>query len=331
MDEFELAVIKGNDELRPDDIKTILDNKDKWNDEEKVRFEKLTEEGFPEEKPAETPEEKEAREKEEAEAATKQKEEEEEKKKNEPTDEEKLEMKKLSTQKEIDEYVEQKKKEIKDAGGTKKDEKEEEKKIIEFIKYEKNEEGKLFIPKEREPKDWNDAFTKVVRHLQDHPDIILKGTAPQIREALRELEKEEKQIAENQNKEFDKEMQTMAKEGKVADPKTQEGKLVDYLITNMGASNGLTSMKEAYELWIKVAPEFGGGHGYKPGTPLWQVKDRKIVPIKPGEKTEEKKDTVIDQKKLASKVGGGGAPGGKTLPPKKYSDIHSKSMDELLS
>lgn len=322
MDEFENAVIKPDEALTPEDIKVILANKDKFNDEEKVRFEKLTETGFPEEVPEQTPEEKVATEKVEADRID----EEEKNKKTEPTEEEKLEIKKLETQKEIDKFVADKKKELEEAGATKKEISEEKEKILEIWKYSKNDKDEIFIAKENSPRDWNEAMTQTVKYLKDHPDILFKDIAPQMREYLRELDtKDQEKISEN-NKVFDTEVDTMAKEGKIADPKTPEGKLVDYLITLTGAKNGLNTMKDAYDLWTKVAPEFGGGYGYKVGTPLWEIKDGKIQVLK----VDDKKIDIKTQKQAASKVGAGGTGGGKSIPEKKYSDIHRKSMDEIL-
>src|SRR3990167_2210248 len=108
MDNFEESVIKPNEMLTPDDIKIILDHKDDWNDEEKLRFEDLTEEGF-----------KEIEEKGEVEPEP-EKEEVSEKSEEKPepiVDTEKI-------KEEIDEIVEAKKKELAEAGATKEEQKE---------------------------------------------------------------------------------------------------------------------------------------------------------------------------------------------------------------
>src|SRR3990167_10266796 len=127
MDPWIESVLKPNEALNQDDFKLILENKDKWNPEEKVRFEKLTPDGFPlEEKIAED-----------TTVDTTVTDEDKDKKPDttvapDTTKEEKDEIKGLKTKEEIDSYVTEKKKELEAAGATKKELEEKGEQIIEF-------------------------------------------------------------------------------------------------------------------------------------------------------------------------------------------------------
>lgn len=325
MDEFTLAVLKPNEALNESDFKTILSNKEKWNDEEKERFSTLTETGFPAESEGGEgggdPDPK-GNEGEGGEGEAKPD--------PEPTAEEKLEIQALQSKKEIDEYVAQKKKELEEAGASREEIKDKKDEIIQFWKYSKNDEDKFFIPQEEAPKDWNHAFTHFLNFLREHPEVLVKDLVPHLQKGLADLSESEKKQAQQLNEGFDQELRDLNKQGKIADPKTPEGQLVDALITRVGATYKLSSMKDAYELWAKMSPELGGGFGYKPGQPLWKVeKDAegrsKLVTV-----TNSKKETVREQKRAAAKIGGGGG-GAKPDPAKKnYGDLHRKSLDDLM-
>src|SRR3990167_10753417 len=306
MDNFEESVIKPNEMLTPDDIKIILDHKDDWNDEEKLRFEDLTEEGFKEieEKgevePEPEPEKEEVSEKSEE--------------KPEPiVDTEKI-------KEEIDEIVEAKKKELAEAGATKEEQKEAEDKIYEICKYAKNEEGKAFIPKEGMPKDWNHAFTVFIQYLRDHPDLIAENLAPAILTEVDKISQKDQQRINEINKGFDNELKQLHKEGKIPDPTSPEGKEIDLkYLTPLAVKYKLSSMREAYDIWSNIPAERGGGLGYT---------------SKPEEKSVEvKKEEVKKQKQVASRAAGSGGGEGNVRKAKTidYTTLHNTSLDSLLN
>lgn len=322
MDDFETAAIQPNESIGPNEAKVLLENKERWNDEEKVRFESLTEEGFVNREPEvpvdETPTVPTAPVVPETPATPVT-----------PEPAPPVTPPVLSPEKvkeEISAFVDEKKKELADAGASKAEQKEAEDRILEIWGYKKGEDGKLFIPKEDQPKDWNDAFTRFVGFIRQHPEVLFKDTAPYVRGQMAELNAQDQAKVDTEMKKYDAEVADLYKEGKMPNPATDEGKKVDMQLTQIAIQYGLTSLKDAHNLWSKIPVEHGGGY-----VPQGVPASAGTTPVAPA--VDQKKEAASAQKKAAAKVGSSGAGG--VVPSKggsvSYSDIHTKSMDQIMS
>lgn len=330
MDPFIDAVLLPNEQIGPDQASVILANKEKWNDEEKVRFEGLTEKGFtpPETDPNplihDLP------------------------KKDEPvapaptapapattpaapatpsvTPTEKGEITTFKTKAELDEYIAKKMQEMGAQGATPAEKKEVKEDIVEFWKYAKNEEtGEMYIPRENSPRDWNHAFNYFLQQLVSNPDIFIHKVAPYFREVIRELDNMESARYQEINKEYDGQLGKLFAEGKIPDPKSAEGIQVDKALTNIALQYNLFNKDEpyiaAYELWAKIPVEKGGGYTATPAAPA--------APAAPT--PQEKKAAQKKIASMATPTPGGGGEDGNAKPRKNYAKVHNTKLDAILA
>lgn len=186
-----------------------------------------------------------------------------------------------------------------------KEEEEEEKPIKLYDGYLDEKTGQWMGEK---PTDWNEFANR----LLNNPQVVAKlqsQLVPATQKAIAEMSKQELTELEDINKGFDKEYDTLAKQGELPARDTDEGKKVNSQITKIGANHGQRSLTDAYKLWKKIPVSEGGGFDY----------------------TTPAKVKLNQQKKQAGKVKG--SKGGDTGTGKKkisYTDVHNKSLSELV-
>jgi len=155
----------------------------------------------------------------------------------------------------------------------------------------KGEEDERFFPDGYQAKDWNEAA---------------KEMFPKFRERIfkeqNEVRQKTQETLDNINKEFDAEIETIAKEDKTIPAKgTKERDDFETELSQIGIEyQGVTNMTQAYKIWQAL----NSG----------------------GKKTEEVGEK---QKSLASKVGRTGGEG-ETVKKRSYKEISGRSMDELI-
>lgn len=322
-DDFIDAVLLPNESIGPDQAKAILANKDKWNPEEQERFKDLTEEGYqseeytppaaPETPAATTPETQPTVPATPAAPATP-----------DPaatTTEEKKDIISFNSKAELDEYIKKHTASLKEEGATAAEIKEKKEDIVEFWKYAKNEEGALFIPKENSPLDWNHAFNHFLNQLIQNPEIFINKVAPQFRDAIYAIDRTQNVELQKIQSEYDAELDGLFKAGKIPDPKTEEGRLVDKALSNFVIQYNLwerdNPFAEAYDLWSKIPVEHGGGLNYKPSAPAGPTKQQ----------------VSTARKQIASKstpASGGGAESRNTKTRRPYAELHRSNIDAIL-
>jgi hypothetical protein len=162
-------------------------------------------------------------------------------------------------------------------------------------------EEKKYVEDNWMPETWNEGI-KTIR------DIIKK-----------EL-KDEQDAAQAKSVEeaLDRDWNALVKEKNLPALSTQEGKEVHDHIVRYGLAAKKTTFAEAYDVWMKIPKELGGGF------------DNTVAPI-----TDSKKETVSAQKKVAAKIGNSNqAEGGKStgvLNNIDYKTFHgAKSTTDLL-
>lgn len=200
----------------------------------------------------------------------------------------------FKTQEEFDEFIAEERKKLEEL--EKPDEEEE----------EKEEEEIKFFDDDWKPKDWND-FTLSLLKNPTARRFLAQNMAGEVRTEIENLTAAERKELEDINEEYNKEYDQLAKEGKVPDRSTPEGKVIDQQISTLGALYGQTSIVKSYELWSKIPKDQGGGLDYE----------------------SPSKTKLSEQKKKSGKIGSG-RKGTKTdtTKTKKYEDVHTKSLDE---
>lgn len=215
----------------------------------------------------------------------------------------------FKTQAELDAFIESKIKSTAPAPGGEGEEIEEEdpfKDITIFRGYKDPKTGEWIGEK---PDDWNDFARKILHHLSP------KEYAPRVLKVIQGMTAKERKEMETINSGFDAEMDEMAAQGLIPSRTTEDGKKVDAQISALGGKYGLTTMKEAYNLWKQIPAANGGGLDFKPGTPA--------APTKPKNPNKEVARLIGSSGKTTT-----AKPGAKSM---SYAKLHSaRSVDELL-
>lgn len=327
MDPFTEAVLKGNDELTNDDYKTILDGKEQWNDEEKVRFESLTLEGFPAPESDDNSNAGDDSSQGSGNADIVQTPEKPVEPVNDLTKKEESEVKKVQTAEELEALVEKKMKEVAAKGGDTQEQEKKKDEIYEFFKYqtrEKDGKQERFIPEEELPKDWNSAFKTLLDKVKENPSLLFTpGIAKHLRDQITDISVGVEQERKDFNNMLDMQLVEMHKENKIPDPNTPEGQVVNVQLSGIAAQYRIGSLTKAYEIWKRIPMSDGGGLGWQPGVKI-EIPGQKPV------KQEPPRQSVSETKKAAAKIGssGSGVNLGKNSIP--YARLHNMSQDELL-
>lgn len=271
MDPLNEVLLRNVDTYTDDDWGLIKSNQDKLNSEEKERF---SEQLNPEPQKEEVQEQV----------------------------EEAKEESKGFDKEELDQYLEDKRKEWDKQG-------------VSQAQQDKAEEDiKEFFKKDELPRDWNHAGTRIsaqtIAEIKSHPEEFAKILAPHMiketEEIKRTITEEQRKKIETTNKEWDGQMEALAKEGKVPPLDTKEGKEVDRQIAAIGLKYNQPDMKSAHDLWAAIPKEAGGG-------------------------LDMSKARMKQQKRQASMIGGGtGGNGGSNRRTFSQADIHNKSIDQLI-
>lgn len=202
--------------------------------------------------------------------------------------------------KELQDFVSEQMKTLKDTSTTQEEKKE---------AADKLESIKLYDDDNFKPQNWNVAFRDILRA---------------IRPVLKDLDKDETQAVQeklnNLNKEFDAAYDEIAKVAKLPARTTAEGKEVDRQITTVGAVYGVTDYKKAYQIWSKLPK---GTELELPNGRKAKVGGLDYKPAAPAKKPNPSKEVA----RLQSP-----GKGGDSNKPKKldYKSIHDQSMDQLL-
>ena len=155
----------------------------------------------------------------------------------------------------------------------------------------KGEEDERFFPDGYQAKDWNEAA---------------KEMFPKFRERIfkeqNEVRQKTQETLDNINKEFDAEIETIAKEDKTIPAKgTKERDDFETELTQIGVEyQGVTSMTQAYKIWKA---------------------------LNTGEKKTE--EVSSKQRDLAGKVGRTGGEG-EPAKQRSYKEMSGRSMDEMM-
>jgi hypothetical protein len=173
------------------------------------------------------------------------------------------------------------------------------------IETPSSEEPTIFAPG-WQPKDWNDFATQLLKN-PNAVKMLQEKLVPETRKAIEDLTNKERQELENINVGFDREYQNLSKKGLLPAMTTEEGARINQEISMVGATFGQTNLTKSYELWKKLPKSEGGGLEYTPPA----------------------KERLNAQKAAAGKVGSsqGGSPGAVGVP-KKYNDLHLRSLDD---
>src|SRR3990167_1716332 len=275
-------LLKQPDELSEEETSFLKKNEDKLSPENKEAYSSVLVE------PADIKKEGEEKLEEEPKEEKKEKED-----KEEPTSEEKEEVLEIKTKKDLDNYLEEKRKEWKSEGATKKEVEEKKEELVQIFK-----EGEL-------PKDWNDYSTRLIKYLHDHPEKLAKSLIPSLQAEFQRITEEEKKVVDSYNKKYDTEYDALAKEGKLPARDTKEGQVIDAKLAQLSIEYNLPDYKAAYDLWVKIPEEFGGGYGVKTSK-------------------------MSAQKSRAGQVSGSSKGVSSTKSSRPYKDTHTKSMDDFL-
>ena len=170
---------------------------------------------------------------------------------------------------------------------------------------EKDEVPQFFDPNFK-PKDWNDYTFNLLKNPAVK-EYLSKNYAGDIRKEIDDMSAAEKKELLDINATYDEQYDSLAKDGKVPERSTPEGKAIDKQISVIGATYGQTSMIKAYEIWSKIPVSEGGGLDYTAPT------NKKIT-------QQKQKSGLIGSSRKGTKTD--------TTKVKQYEDIHNKSLDE---
>lgn len=155
------------------------------------------------------------------------------------------------------------------------------------------------------PADWNDLANKIVDFLTSDEQKM------EVVSFMQNMTVKERKEIEDINAEFDAEYKGLAAQGLVPKLDTKEGTEVNKIISLIGGTYGLTSMKAAYDLAKKIPASEGGLLGYKPTT----------VTKKPNPSKQASR--LIKSSTRTNPTGKKGS----TIP---YSKLHGTHIDNLL-
>lgn len=297
---FEEIRWKLADQLDEDDVKVLLENKDKLNDEEKDAFADILQQeeplpanplehyllgGEPEkhEEPAQ-PEIPEIQKTITPEPA-----------KPDPQQPAQTGM----TQEQMDSYLEAKKKEWDEAGKTQKQQEEETQKLFDIF------------AKDEVPEDWNAAVNKFAPQLLD-------AAEKRIMAKLEAKEKEKADAAKKSQEAYDKALKSyeaqydeLIKDGKLPARTDPNFKKIHDAIATIGGKRGSNSIQEAYTEYMQTPEEFGGGY-------------------KTGMDEAKQKQALEAQKEAAGRISSGRGVVKQQKGQPLWANIHNMSMDDLL-
>ncbi len=162
---------------------------------------------------------------------------------------------------------------------------------------------KKYVDENWRPKNWDEAVKLAVKHAKE-----------EIRKE--DEENRQKQISQSLQKQWE----DLAIEKKLPDIKTKEGRTIHDNIVKYGIATNKHTFQEAYDVWLKVPKEIGGG---------FNPDDKTTLPITPSDAGK----ILAQQKKVASKIGGqnsGVKPAG-TAGKISYDKLHkARTTEELL-
>lgn len=297
---FEEIRWKLADQLDEDDVKVLLENKDKFNDEEKDAFADILqqEEPLPEnplehyllggepEKPIE-PVQPEIPETQKTTTPEPEK----------PAPQQVVQQ--GMTQEQMDSYLEAKKKEWDEAGKTQKQQEEETQKLFDIF------------AKDEVPEDWNAAVNKFAPQ-------ILDAAEKRIMAKLEAKEKEKADAAKKSQEAYDKALKSyeaqydeLIKDGKLPARTDPNFKKIHDAIATIGGKRGSNSIQEAYTEYMQTPEEFGGGY-------------------KTGMDEAKQKQALEAQKEAAGRISSGRGVVKQQKGQPLWANIHNMSMDELL-
>ncbi len=298
--DFETVRWKLADQMDEDDVKVLLENKDKLNDEEKDAFADILQSSEPlPENPLEhylldgEPE-----------------------KTTEPIQPEVPEKPVVPetpivpqtpaqpaqqgmTQEQMDSYLETKKKQWDDEGKTKAEQKEETEKLFDVF------------AKDEVPADWNAAVNKFAPQLLDAAEKRIMAKLEAKEQAKADLATKTQTEMQKALQTYEAEFDTLITAGKLPARTSPEFKAVHDAIATLGAKRNVKTITEAYTEYMQTPVEFGGGY-------------------KTGMDTTKQNAQIEAQKEAAGKIGSGKGvvKTQKGLP--LWANIHNMSMDDLL-
>jgi hypothetical protein len=168
-------------------------------------------------------------------------------------------------------------------------------------------EEKKYVEENWKPKNWNEAFKTAAEAAADLVEQRQQAQAKKI---------------EEHNKKVEAEWQALRTEHKLEDVTTEAGLKIHNAIVDIGVKFGRKNFKDAYEAYMMIPKEKGGGYEVP-------VSDAAAVLAK------QKADKLAEQKKVAAKVGGqnpgaGSVKGNAPLKPISYEDMKTKSKSKLI-
>jgi len=184
-------------------------------------------------------------------------------------------------------------------------------------------EEKKWVEDNWKPKNWNEGIKTAAEAAAD---IIEQ------RQVLRA-----KQVEEH-NKRVEADWQALRTEHKLKDIDDPEGVKTHDAIIAIGTKFGKKNFKEAYEVYMMVPVEQGGGWKPKEATPATPPADHPATPATPPVTPSEAASVLAKskaQKAAAAKIGGKSpdttaAGGSSPINVPTYNDIHTKSRNKLL-
>lgn len=205
------------------------------------------------------------------------------------------------TQEQLDAYLEKKRTEWDAAGKTKAEQKTEEAKI------------QTYFDSGYTPKDWNqytnDMFEKLAPRFEQRVLETLDKRNKEFQENQEKLKTTQKEIYARFEKEFD----TLA-ESKLIPARTDANfETIKKQILAIGDAHDKSTVADAYKLWSIIPTEHGGGLNVTGAAPV------------------DPKAKITAQKQAAARIQSGrGVVGTGKKGPASWAHIHSTSMDDLL-
>lgn len=206
------------------------------------------------------------------------------------------------TQEQLDAYLEKKRTEWDAAGKTKAEQKTEEEKI------------QTYFDSGYTPKDWNqythDMFEKLAPQFEQRVLATLDKRNAEFMENQKKIKASQEEIY----KRFETEFDTLSTQKLIPARTDANYDTVKKQILAIGDAHGKATVADAYKLWSIIPTEHGGGLNVTGGQP----------PADPKAKLQAQKDAA------ARIQSGRGIPGAGKKGPKSWAHIHSTSMDDLL-
>lgn len=167
---------------------------------------------------------------------------------------------------------------------------------------------------DNQPGNWQDVDKAIAQAYQQAKEDAIKAVEENNAKKIQEAEQKQEAIKKAVEG-FEQEYIDLAKEGKIPDLNTEDGKRVKDQIWTIGNKYGSNNIHEAFNTWSQIAAEHGGGYNPQPHKTPEQLQ----------------KERLDAQKRAASQVGGGGgAPPSSKPTDVTYQDLAAKSLDQLI-